>query len=101
MPQEILLDPACQASILRYNSDSPSRILFLNPASACRRWKMRVRISYNEGRSWPIQRELPGPDSTSDRRLGGYSSMAKTADYMVAALVEQNERGRSRIVNSC
>ncbi len=91
MPHGDLLDPRCQASLLRYTASQPARILFLNPASATNRWKMRVRLSYDEGRTWPVQRLLPGPDSTSRRQLGGYSSMAKTANFRVVALVEQNE----------
>lgn len=78
---ETLLDPLCQASILRYNRSYPHRLIFINPASTVRRHKMRVRISYDDGQTWPIQRYLD-PDS------GGYSSLTKSADFMVASLQE-------------
>lgn len=42
---------------------------------------MRVRISYDEGLTWPIQRML-------DVDRGGYSSLTKTADLMVGSLQE-------------
>ncbi len=93
-----LLDPKCEASILRYNFDSPDRIVFLNPASTVTRSKMRVRLSYDDGATWPISRPL-WPALTEqqciDQGKGGYSSMTKTADYHVGALVEINENPSS------
>jgi sialidase-1 len=88
-----LLDPACQASVLRY-TDSPNRIMFLNSASTETRGKMRVRITYNEGTTWPISRRIFDnltEQQAIDQGKGGYSSMAKTADNMVGALIEVNE----------
>jgi sialidase-1 len=97
-PDDTLYDPRAEASILRYNTDSPSRIVFLNSASIETRTTMTVRISYDEGVTWPIYRRLSdaplpawaglGSGSVAE---GGYSSMAKTADYFVGALVEVNE----------
>ena len=48
-----LLDPICQGSIIRYNEDYPNRLLFLNPASTVARDRMYVRISYDNGKTWP------------------------------------------------
>jgi sialidase-1 len=97
-PDATLLDPPAEASILRYNTDSPTRIVFLNSASTLTRTKMNVRISYDEARTWPVHRFLsdaplpawPGLGTASVAE-GGYSSMAKTADFFVGALVEVNE----------
>jgi sialidase-1 len=97
-PDSTLYDPRAEASILRYNIDSPTRIVFLNSASTETRTTMTVRISYDEGDSWPIYRRLSDAPLPSWAGLGsgsvaegGYSSMAKTADYFVGALVEVNE----------
>jgi len=97
-PDDTLLDPPAQASLLRYNLDSPTRIVFLNSASTETRTKMRVRISYDEARTWRFSRPLsdaPLPDwpglGNASVAEGGYSSMAKTADFFVGALVEVNE----------
>ncbi|MEO3815848.1 sialidase family protein [Plantactinospora sp. B24E8] len=97
-PDPTLLDPRAQGSILRYNTDSPTRIVFLNSASTETRTKMTVRISYDEGRSWPVYRRLSDAPLPAWSGLGGgnvaeggYSSLAKTADYHVGALVEVNE----------
>jgi sialidase-1 len=97
-PDATLLDPPAEASIMRYNTDSPTRIVFLNSASTVTRTKMNVRISYDEAQTWPVHRFLSdaplpawsglGAGSVAE---GGYSSMAKTADFFVGALVEVNE----------
>lgn len=89
-PDPGLLDSRGQASILRY-SDSPSRILFLNAASTSQRCRMRVSVSYDEGRTWPVGRHTHHwltPTSTCAQDKGGYSSLAKTADNQVGAMIE-------------
>lgn len=76
---DVLVGPACQASILRYtwaDNDGKSRVLFANPASF-NRSRMMVRVSYDECRTWPEGRVLhSGPSAYSDlcvmpdRRIG-------------------------------
>jgi sialidase-1 len=54
-----LLEPVCQASILRYSwprNDQKSRILFSNPADQEDRIRMTARLSYDEGKTWPVKR---------------------------------------------
>lgn len=92
-PDDVLLDPACQGSIVRYTG-SPDRIMVLNSASTETRCKMRVRISYDGGVTWPISRKIYDWLSDSEafaQGKGGYSSMVKTADYTIGALIEINE----------
>ena len=94
---ETLLDPANQASILRFTDDR-NRILFLNSASTSTRGIMLLRISYDEGRTWPIDRRVY--DNLTEQQAisqgkGGYSSMIKTKDNMVGALIEINKNTRS------
>ncbi|RZS44979.1 A/G-specific DNA-adenine glycosylase [Herbihabitans rhizosphaerae] len=91
-PDDKLLDPRNEASVLQYNTDAPARTIFLNSASTDTRTKMRVRISYDDAQTWPRSRPLsesPIPDSGTE---GGYSSMAKTDDFHIGALVETNLR---------
>lgn len=83
-----LPDPKSEASILRYNDPKPNRIMFLNSASTSTRTAMQVKITYNEGQSWPISRAFTNHGSG---KLGGYSSMVKTADNNIGALIEYNE----------
>ena len=91
-----LPDPKCEGSMLRYNTDLPNRrIIFLNPNGTSQRCNMTVRISYDDGLTWPKSRALfnaANCDYTASTVVqGGYSSMAKTADYCVGALIEYNE----------
>jgi len=92
-PDDVLLDPACEGSIVRYTG-SPDRIMILNSASTETRCKMRVRASYDGGVTWPISRKiydwLTDAEAFSQGK-GGYSSMVKTADYTIGALIEINE----------
>jgi sialidase-1 len=59
-----LIEPVCQASILRL----PGReggILFANPAST-RRENLTIRLSQDEGKTWPVARRLEqGPAAYS------------------------------------
>ncbi|WP_207515454.1 sialidase family protein [Longitalea luteola] len=92
-PDDVLLDPACQGSIVRYTGE-PDRIMVLNSASTETRCKMRVRISYDGGVTWPISRKIYDWLTDSEafaQGKGGYSSMVKTADYTIGALIEINE----------
>jgi sialidase-1 len=76
------LDPICQASFIRYSSTLDGhprdRMLFANPASSDPnlREKMTIRMSEDEGQSWPVSREI-------DSRPAGYSCMAVLNDGTV------------------
>ncbi|KAL4894059.1 Sialidase [Aspergillus ambiguus] len=88
---EGLPDPACQGSVLAYNSDAPARTIFLNSASADSRRSMRVRISYDsDAGKFNYGRKLSDAPVQSAGYEGGYSSMTKTADYKIGALVESD-----------
>ncbi|RPD41718.1 sialidase family protein [Chitinophaga barathri] len=90
-----LNDPKCEGSMIRYNTDAPDRIIFLNPNSTSQRCNMTVRISYDDGATWPISRAVFNWNTCDYAPItvakGGYSSMIKTSDYAVAALIEINE----------
>ncbi|HWI58408.1 MAG TPA: sialidase family protein, partial [Bacillota bacterium] len=81
-----LVEPVCQASILRYSwpeSGQKSCILFSNPASA-KRENLTVRLSEDEGATWPVGRTLhAGP--------AAYSSLAVLPDRTIACLYESGE----------
>jgi sialidase-1 len=63
-----LVEPVCQASFLRYTKRpefARNRLLFANPADT-KRIKMTVRLSYDEGKTWPVAKELhAGPSAYS------------------------------------
>ena len=66
---KVLIEPICQASFMRYTrggSGGKNRVLFANCASEKSRVKMTVRLSYDEGRTWPIDRMIyEGPSAYS------------------------------------
>jgi sialidase-1 len=82
-----LVEPVCQASILRYSwpeNRERSRILFSNPA-AKKRENMMVRVSYDEGRTWALGRTIhAGP--------AAYSCLAVLPDKSVGCLYERGEK---------
>ena len=82
-----LLEPPCQASILRYTwpeNGGKSRILFANPASH-KRENMTVRLSYDEGKTWAVAKSLwAGP--------AAYCCMAALPDGNVVLLFEAGNR---------
>ncbi len=79
-----LVEPVCQAAFMRFKwpgKISKSIILFLNPATSAGRRNMSLRISYDEGKTWPFIRTVfPGPSA--------YSSLTKLEDGRVALLYE-------------
>jgi sialidase-1 len=87
-----LPDPAVQGSIHRYSwSDdadlgSRSRILFSNPNSTVERENMTVRLSYDEGQTWPVSRVI-------DDSAGAYSDLTVTGDKRVGLLYERGNAG--------
>lgn len=82
-PDEALVEPICQASIERYSfaDEGQSRLLFLNPASAEKRENMTLRISYDEGRTWPVSKILHAGKAA-------YSDVVKLSDGRIACLYE-------------
>ena len=76
---DVLVEPVCQASFLKHNTDHfrTSPLLFSNPASTKSRHHMTVRLSRDEGKTWPVAKLLhEGPAAYScltvltDRSLG-------------------------------
>jgi sialidase-1 len=83
---EQLLEPICMASLCRLSSESSgakNRILFSNPANLERadgksepgknrdRKNLTVRLSYDEGESWPVAKTLEaGRSAYSDLAVG-------------------------------
>jgi sialidase-1 len=82
-----LIEPVCQASILRHRWPAgfgSGEILFSNPAST-KRERMTVRMSTDEGKTWAYSRVLwEGPSA--------YSCLGRLADGMILCLHEAGEK---------
>jgi len=78
-----LYDPACQAMLFRLTEAGPkrtSRWLYSHPAGPKRR-DLTVRLSYDEGRTWPIAKLLRAADSQ-------YSCLALLPDQCIGCLYD-------------
>ena len=65
-----LLCPTCQATALAIRGeDGTDRVFFFNPASKKARERMTVRMSLDNGKTWPVKKFV-------DAGKGGYSDMA-------------------------
>ena len=86
---DVLIEPICQASLFRYSdaaSDRNSILLFANPASS-RRDHLTVRISYDEGRTWPVSRVIEDGSAA-------YSCLTRLKDGRIGILYERDDYKR-------
>ncbi len=85
---ETLLDPACQASIVRLapGKHGRARLVFANPASR-QRENLTVRVSYDDGQTWPVAKVIyPGGSA--------YSSLAPLPNNQIGCLYEKDHYQR-------
>ncbi len=88
-----LPDPHCQGSIVRFTSrgkQGRNRILFANPASETDRVRMTIRMSEDDGKTWPVSKVLYEGSSA-------YSDLAIAADQMILSLYEANDYTQLRL----
>ena len=82
-----LIEPRCQASLSNFTNrldHDRDRLLFSNPAALERR-NMTVRLSYDEGRSWPVSRQIhAGPSA--------YSCLTVLPDLTAGCLYERGDQ---------
>ena len=85
---EALDTPVCQASVLRYSwpedqdMGGKSRLLFCSPAGKTRD-HLTVWISYDEGQSWPLRKEIHQGGS-------GYSSLVVLPNHDIGVFFEKD-----------
>jgi sialidase-1 len=86
-----LPDPVCQGSILTIERKNKSQALvFCNDADTLYRNHLTIRVSYDEGRSWPDSfRVDAGIESNIDHT--GYSDLVDMGNESVGVLYERND----------
>ena len=88
---EALIEPPAQASILRNSTAAQqdrNRLLFSNAAGS-RRERLTVRVSYDEGMTWPVARVLhDGP--------AVYSTLTVLPDRSIGVLFERGDKSPVR-----
>jgi len=94
-PEPALIDPACNASILRYTSTADghdkNRLLFSNAKSKNKRKNMTVRISYDEGKTWTEGKTIYIGDAA-------YSSLTVLQNGDIGLLFEKDNHKENRFV---
>jgi sialidase-1 len=78
-----LPEPSCQAGLARYSVDK-DRILLTHPASTTSRTRLTARLSYDEGRTWPVSRVIQAGDAA-------YSDLAVAQDKTILSLYESGK----------
>jgi sialidase-1 len=75
----------CQASFIRYTRQDEgydkNRLLFANPSDSLYRFDMTVRLSYDEGKTWPVSRIIK-------KGTGAYSGLTIFPDGTVGIIYE-------------
>lgn len=79
---EALIDPAVQASLLKIGD----ALLFANPAHPRARYRLTLRLSADEGQTWPFQRLI-------DAGPSAYSDLADLGDGHTGVLYERGNHG--------
>lgn len=86
-PEPVLVDPGCNASIIRYTSVKDgykkNRLLFANANHDKKRKNMTVRISYDEGKTWTKGKTVYGGSSA-------YSSLTILNDGDIGLFFEKD-----------
>jgi len=86
-PDSSLIDPGCNACIIRYTSVNEgadkNRLLFSNAKMTDKRTNMTIRISYDEGKSW-FEGKTIYPDGSA------YSSMCILANGDIGLFFEKD-----------
>lgn len=91
-PHEDLVAPGCQSSVCRFttaDTHGRNRILFSNPSSTSDRVDLVIRLSDDEGQSWPVSRLL-------HKGSAAYSCLVVLPDRTIGCLYESG--GYKKIV---
>lgn len=92
----VLKECPCQASIFRYSWGRPgekSRLLFANPENLGEKFnivdrtRMTVRLSYDEGKTWPVKRLVHAGAAS-------YSGLVRLPDGDIGLVFEGGEKHR-------
>lgn len=92
---EALIEPTCQASLIRYSWPGDGResvLLFANPASTKTRERMTIRASRDEGRTWPASRLI-------DAGPSGYCCLTRLSNGDIGFIYERDNYQRLTFVS--
>jgi len=83
---EALIEPVCQACLMRFGQGRKAVLLFSNPADT-QRVNMTVRLSRDEGKTWSVSKTVhAGPSA--------YSNLIELKGNTVGLLYERGDADR-------
>lgn len=87
-----LIEPVCQASLIRYSSREgmKDRLLFCNPAHPTKRRLLTIRLSYDDGTTWPVSKQL----TTWEDLFAGYCCLAVLPGGEIGCMYERLQKDR-------
>ena len=89
--RKTLIEPTCMASLHKHTyqegGEEKSVLLFVNPASTTKRNHITLKVSYDEGNSWPEEKAIL-LDEYSGR---GYSCITSVNDSTIGILYESSQ----------
>jgi len=90
-----LPDPVCEGSILNICKKKGKMILaFCNAADTTERNNLTLRISQDEGVSWPLTYALDKNPSNKEFDYSAYSDLVKTGKHKIGILYEKDDYSR-------
>lgn len=81
-PEKALCDPGCFGSVVAWSFDGKPVLAFGNCSTKVGRKRVTVQLSFDEGRSWTLKREI-------DPECGGYVELASNGEELLV-LSERN-----------
>jgi sialidase-1 len=90
-----LPDPVCQGSILTIGKRKGKSILaFSNAADEHNRDNLTLRISFDDGKTWPVSKVVDRSPSGKELDHAAYSDLVKMGKRKVGVLYEQGDYSR-------
>ncbi|RYU93637.1 sialidase family protein [Emticicia agri] len=88
---EQLPDPVCEGSILSLGIRNGKHVLaFTNPAHQTKRDNLTLRISYDEGITWPVSKVIDKSPDENDRDYTAYSDIVAIDKKTIGILYEKD-----------
>ncbi|MDH3243778.1 MAG: exo-alpha-sialidase [Saprospiraceae bacterium] len=82
-----LPEPVCMASLIQHNIDDKTILIFSNPANTFSRQDMTIKISFDEGLTWPSKYHT----LIDNRRGRGYSCLTSIDEETIGILYEGSQ----------
>jgi len=87
---KVLIEPGCHGSLYKHeytvNGTKKSILFFSNPDSDKKRQRMTIKVSFDEGMTWPEKNQI-----LLDEERSAYSSITSVDEHTIAILYEGSQ----------